>query len=130
MAPGAGELAHAECGGPRWRHRHVLTGNFALSMMLESSVLAPVLSQAVASTRQACRHRHRAGRTHRVRQRLERDDLTVMAIASRDQSAKRSGLLPSQRRRRRFIPRVLPDSAANRDTPRSSNSLCHIRTAW
>src|SRR4051812_910126 len=39
-------LAHAECGGPGVGAIGMcFTGNFALAMMLESSVLAPVLSQ-------------------------------------------------------------------------------------
>ena len=40
------KLAHRECGGPGVGAIGMcFTGNFALSMMLESSVLAPVLSQ-------------------------------------------------------------------------------------
>jgi dienelactone hydrolase len=53
-------LAHDECGGPGVGAIGMcFTGNFALTMMLEPSMLAPVLS----ATEQSVRHRNRSRRS-------------------------------------------------------------------
>jgi dienelactone hydrolase len=112
--------AHAECGGPGVGAIGMcFTGNFALIMMLEPAVLAPVLSQPslpldipggldIASEDLAA-----------VRRRLDRDDLTVMAYrfeGDRVCRAERFAAL-SQALGDRFVARVLPDSAAHLDPP-------------
>jgi dienelactone hydrolase len=72
--------AHQECGGPGVGAIGMcFTGNFALSMMLEKSVIAPVLSQPSLPL-------FRAGGMHiapdelaAVKARMESEDLTVLA---------------------------------------------------
>jgi dienelactone hydrolase len=114
------KLAHAECGGPGVGAIGMcFTGNFALSMMLESSVLAPVLSQPSLPLDNPAGLESSPDELAAVRQRLERDDLTVMGYRfAGDQicKAERFAAL-SEALGDRFIPRVLPDSAANQDTP-------------
>ena len=55
------------------------TGNFALTMMLEPSMLAPVLSQPSLPLNDPAGIDVAPDELLAVRQRLERDDLTVMA---------------------------------------------------
>jgi hypothetical protein len=67
-----------------------------------------------------------------VRRRLERDDLTVMAYrfaGDRFCKAQRFAAY-SEALGDRFIGRVLPDSAANPDTPPFSSKWWRARTAW
>jgi dienelactone hydrolase len=112
--------AHPSCGG-----RGVgaigmcFTGNFALSMMLEPAVRAPVLSQP--SLPLLCR-----GGMHiapdeltRVKARLEREDLTVLAYRFAGDAFCRPERFAAyeQALGERFIGRVLPDAAANPDAP-------------
>lgn len=114
------KLAHGECGGPGVGAIGMcFTGNFALSMMLEESVLAPVLSQPSLPLDKPADIDIAPDELAAVRQRLERDDLTVMAyrfegdqICKAERFAAFSAALGD-----RFIPRVLPDSAANGDVP-------------
>src|SRR6266481_1904246 len=93
------------------------TGNFALTMMLEPSMLAPVLSQPSLPLNNPAGIEIAPDEVKAVRERLERDDLTVMAyrfegdkfcVAQRFAAYKEA--LGD-----RFIGRVLPDSAANTD---------------
>lgn len=111
-------FAHAECGGKGVGAIGMcFTGNFALTMMLDKSVLVPVLSQpslplddpaAVESDDVELKH---------VRERLETEDLVVLGYRFEgDQICKaarfeayRAALGP------RFIGKTLPDSAANND---------------
>lgn len=107
--------AHGVCGGPGVGAIGMcFTGNFALTMMLEPSVLAPVMSQPslpfddpagtfVTPTDMAA-----------VKARLDAEDLTVMAVrfdgdpyctAARFEAF--ADALGD-----RFVPRVLPDEAA------------------
>ncbi len=114
------KLAHAECGGPGVGAIGMcFTGNFALSMMLEESVLAPVLSQPSLPLDKPADIDIAPDELAAVRQRLERDDLTVMAYRFEgDQICKAERFTAlSAALGDRFIPRVLPDSAANSDTP-------------
>jgi dienelactone hydrolase len=114
------KLAHEECGGPGVGAIGMcFTGNFALTMMLESSMLAPVLSQPSLPLDNPAGLDIAPDELAAVRQRLERDDLTVMAyrfegdqICRAERFAALSAALGD-----RFIGRVLPDSAANYDTP-------------
>jgi dienelactone hydrolase len=109
-------LAHEECGGPGVGAIGMcFTGNFALTMMLEPSVLAPVLSQPSLPLDKPAGLEIAPEELAAVRQRLERDDLTVMAyrfegdkFCRAERFAAYSAALGD-----RFVAHVLPDSAAN-----------------
>jgi len=93
------------------------TGNFALTMTLEASVLAPVLCQPSLPLDQPAGIESAAGELAAVRRRLERDGLTVMAYrfeGDRFCTGQRFAAY-AEALGDRFIARVLPDSAANRD---------------
>ena len=113
-------LAHGECGGPGVGAIGMcFTGNFALTMMLEPAMLAPVLSQPSLPLDDPAGIEIAPEELTAVRERLERDDLTVMAYrfaGDRFCRAQRFAAY-SQALGERFIGRVLPDSAANPDTP-------------
>ena len=114
------KLAHEECGGPGVGAIGMcFTGNFALSMMLEASVLAPVVSQPSLPLDEPAGTGIDADELLAVRQRLERDDLTVMAYRFEGDKHCRAERFAafSEALGERFVTRVLPDSAANRDTP-------------
>lgn len=112
-------LAHQECGGPGVGAIGMcFTGNFALTMMLEPSMLAPVLSQPSLPLDNPAGLEIAPDELSAVRQRLERDDLTVMAyrfegdrFCKAERFAAYSAGLGD-----RFVARVLPDSAANRNS--------------
>jgi dienelactone hydrolase len=112
--------AHEACGGPGVGAIGMcFSGNFALAMMLEASVLAPVLSQPSLPLDDPGGLDIAPDELLAVRQRLEGEDLTVMAyrfegdqICRAERFAALSSALGD-----RFIGRVLPDSAANRDPP-------------
>jgi dienelactone hydrolase len=113
-------LAHEQCGGPGVGAIGMcFTGNFALTMMLESSVLAPVLSQPTLPLDDPAGMHIAPEELDEVRARLEREDLTVMAYrfaGDRFCTAQRFAAY-SQALGDRFVGRVLPDSAANPETP-------------
>ena len=113
-------LAHGECGGPGVGAIGMcFTGNFALTMMLEPAMLAPVLSQPALPLDDPGGLEISPEELAAVRQRLERDDLTVMAYrfaGDRFCRAQRFAAY-SEALGERFIARELPDSAANSDTP-------------
>lgn len=113
-------FAHKECGG-----RGVgaigmcFTGNFALAMMLEPAMLAPVLSQPALPLKDPAGLEIAPEELRAVRDRLEREDLTVMAyrfagdrFCRAERFAAYAAALGD-----RFVGRVLPDSAANTDVP-------------
>jgi dienelactone hydrolase len=112
--------AHGECGGPGVGAIGMcFTGNFALSMMLEASVLAPVLSQPSLPLEAPAAIGISPQELAAVRERLEREDLTVLAFrfegdkwCRAERFAAYAGALGE-----RFVARVLPDSAAHRDPP-------------
>lgn len=113
-------LAHGECGDPGVGAVGMcFTGNFALSMMLEPAMLAPVLSQPSLPLDDPGGLESSADELATVRARLERDDLTVLAYRFEGDrhcraerfAAYRAALGP------RFIGRVLPDTAANPQPP-------------
>lgn len=112
-------LAHEECGGPGVGAIGMcFTGNFALTMMLESSVLAPVLSQPSLPLNDPAGLEIAPDELAAVRERLEREDLTVLAYrfeGDRVCMAQRFAAY-SEALGDRFEGRVLPDSAANPDT--------------
>jgi dienelactone hydrolase len=113
-------LALQECGGLGVGAVGMcFTGNFALSMMLEPAMLAPVLSQPSLPLDDPAAVESSDEELAAVRARLERDDLTVLAYrfaGDRHCRAERfaayqAALGP------RFIGRVLPDTAAHPDPP-------------
>src|SRR5271170_1275646 len=112
-------LAHEECGGPGVGAIGMcFTGNFALTMMLEPAMLAPVLSQPALPLDDPAGLEIAPDEIAAVRERLEQEDLTVMAYRFQGDQVCRAQRFAaySDALGDRFIPRVLPDSAANRDT--------------
>jgi dienelactone hydrolase len=111
-------LAHGECGGPGVGAIGMcFTGNFALTMMLEPAMLAPVLSQPSLPLREPAGLEIAPDEIKAVRTRLDRDDLTVLAyrfegdkICRAERFAAYATALGD-----RFIGRVLPDDAAGSD---------------
>ncbi|MHB8594480.1 MAG: dienelactone hydrolase family protein [Acidimicrobiales bacterium] len=112
--------AHLECGGPGVGAIGMcFTGNFALTMMLEPSVLAPVLSQPSLPLDDPSGLEISPDELGEVRERLVQEDLTVIGYrfaGDRFCTAQRFAAY-SEALGDRFIGRVLPDSAANADTP-------------
>ncbi|MBL8380755.1 MAG: dienelactone hydrolase family protein [Burkholderiales bacterium] len=113
-------LAHRECGGPGvgaigmcW------TGNFALSMMLEPAVLAPVLSQPSLPLNDPAGIEISPEETRVVRRRLEQENLTVLAYRFAGDKYCRAQRFAAYTEAlgSRFVGRVLPDSAANPEVP-------------
>lgn len=113
-------LAHTECGGSGVGAIGMcFTGNFALSMMLEPALLAPVLAQPSLPLDNPGGIESPPEEIESVRARLDRDNLTVLAYRFQGDkfctaerfAAYKAGLGD------RFIERVLPDSAANLDVP-------------
>lgn len=112
-------LAHEECGGAGVGAIGMcFTGNFALTMMLEPAMLAPVLSQPSLPLDDPAGIEMAPEELRAVRERLEREDLTVMAYRFKgDRFCKAERFAAySQALGERFISRVLPDSAASQDT--------------
>jgi len=112
-------LAHEECGGPGVGAIGMcFTGNFALTMMLEPSMLAPVLSQPALPLDDPAGLEIAPEEIAAVRERMEQEDLTVMAYRFKgDRFCKAERFAAyTQALGERFIARVLPDSAANPDT--------------
>jgi len=108
--------AHQECGGPGVGAIGMcFTGNFALSMMLESSVLAPVVSQPSLPLDDPAGIEMSSQEMAAVKERLEQEDLTVMAYRFEgDQFCKAQRFAAYQEALGdRFIARELPDRAAN-----------------
>jgi dienelactone hydrolase len=113
-------LAHGECGGPGVGAIGMcFTGNFALTMMLEPAMLAPVLAQPTLPLGDPAGLEIAPDELKAVRDRLDREDLTVLAyrfagdtFCTAQRFAAYSEALGS-----RFVARVLPDSAANPDVP-------------
>lgn len=111
-------LAHGECGGPGTGAIGMcFTGNFALTMMLEPAVLAPVLSQPSLPLDEPAGLEIAPEEIAAVRARLERDDLTVLAYRFAGDKICRAERFAAYAERLgdRFIGRTLPDTAANTD---------------
>jgi dienelactone hydrolase len=112
-------LAHEECGGPGVGAIGMcFTGNFALTMMLDPSMLAPVLSQPSLPLNDPAGLEISPDDLAAVRDRLDREDLSVLAYrfeGDRFCTAQRFAAY-SNALGERFVGRVLPDSAANTQT--------------
>lgn len=112
-------LAHDECGGPGVGAIGMcFTGNFALSMMLEPAMLAPVLSQPSLPLDDPGGIDSSPAELAAVRKRLERDDLTVLSFRFDGDKFCRAQRFAAyaQALGDRFVARVLPDDAANTQT--------------
>jgi dienelactone hydrolase len=111
--------AHAECGGPGVGAIGMcFTGNFALSMMVEPAVLAPVLCQPSVPVNNPAGIHASPEDVRIVKARMEQEDLTLRGYRfAGDKHCKAarfealSGALGA-----RFVGEVLPDSAAKPDT--------------
>ncbi len=112
--------AHSECGGHGVGAIGMcFTGNFALNMMLEKSVIAPVLSQPSLPMNDAAGLAIDPDELVRVKQRLEDDDLTVRAYRFEGDTFCPAAKFAAYENALgdRFVGTVLPDSAANPDAP-------------
>ncbi|WP_330180288.1 dienelactone hydrolase family protein [Nocardia sp. NBC_01503] len=112
-------FAHQECGGPGVGAIGMcFTGNFALTMMLEPAMLAPVLSQPTLPMNDPAGMHIAPDELAAVRTRLEREDLTVLAYRFAGDKFCRAQRFAAyeQALGDRFVGRVLPDTAANPDT--------------
>jgi dienelactone hydrolase len=112
--------AHPLCGGKGVGAIGMcFTGNFALSMMLEPAMLAPVLSQPSLPLAQAGGMHIAPNELQAVKERLDREDLSVLAFrfaGDRFCRAERFAAY-AQALGDRFQERILPDSAANPNAP-------------
>ncbi len=116
-------LAHTECGGKGVGAIGMcFTGNFALSMMLEKSVIAPVLMQPSLPLQDAAGLHISPEELAIVKARMQAQDLTVLAYRfAGDKFCKAQRFAAYEKALGdRFCPRVLPDSAANPNTPMSN----------
>ncbi len=112
--------AHGEAGGKGVGVIGMcFTGNFALSMMLEPSILAPVLSQPSLPLGKSGGMHIAPDELAAVKARMDAEDLTVLAYRFEGDSFCRGARFKAyeQALGDRFLPRVLPDSAANPDVP-------------
>jgi dienelactone hydrolase len=111
---------HAQglCGGPGVGAVGMcFTGNFALTMMLEPAVLAPVLCQPSLPLNDPAGIEIAPDEVQAVRERLQREDLTVLAYRFEGDKFCRAQRFATYALALgdRFVPRVLPDAAANTD---------------
>jgi dienelactone hydrolase len=112
--------AHQVSGGPGVGAIGMcFTGNFALSLMLERSVLAPVLSQPSLPLINAAGLHIAPEELATVKRRLDDEDLTVLAYRFDGDRLCRSERFAAYAEALgpRFVARVLPDSAANPQSP-------------
>lgn len=108
--------AHRECGGKGVGAIGMcFTGNFALSMMLEPAMLAPVLSQPSLPIGTPGGMHIAPDELRQVKERMDREDLTVLAYRFAGDSYCRAERFAAFQAAlgNRFVARVLPDSAAN-----------------
>lgn len=111
-------LAHQECGGPGVGAIGMcFTGNFALSMMLEKAVIAPVLAQPSLPMNDRGALNIAPDELAAVKRRMEEEDLTVLAYRFAGDSFCKAARFAAYEAALgdRFIGKVLPDSAANPD---------------
>jgi dienelactone hydrolase len=112
--------AHPLCGGKGVGAIGMcFTGNFALSMMLEPAMLAPVLSQPSLPMFQAGGMHIAPDELAAVKARMEREDLTVLAYRFEGDAFCKAQRFAAyeQALGDRFKATVLPDSCANPSSP-------------
>lgn len=125
--------AHEECGGPGVGVIGMcFTGNFALSMMLEPSVIAPVLAQPSLPLDRPDETDSGPEELEAVRSRLEAEDLTVLAYRFRGDSFCRAQRFAAYSKAlgERSSGRYYPTKRPTRQRRRSSNTSLPIHTAW
>ncbi len=113
-------FAHGECGGDGVGAIGMcFTGNFALTMMLEPAMLAPVLAQPSLPLDDPAAIECGEDELGRIRERLERDDLDVLAFRFEGDRHCRAARFAAYANALgpRFVARVLPDAAANPAPP-------------
>lgn len=118
--------AHPLCGGKGVGAIGMcFTGNFALSLMLEPAVLAPVLSQPSLPMFHKGGMHIAPDELERVRERMEKEDLSVLAYRFEGDSFCRAERFAAYQEALgdRFQARVLPDSAAAPGTPMKPHSV-------
>lgn len=118
--------AHETCGGKGVGAIGMcFTGNFALNLMLEPSVLAPVLSQPSLPLGQKGGMHIEPGELRCIKDRMDKEDLTVLAYRfegdplCRDERFKDYEAALGDR----FIGRSLPDDCAREGTPMAPHSV-------
>ena len=101
------------------------TGNFALSMMLEPAMRAPVLSQPSLPMFKAGGMHIAPDELEQVKKRLERDDLTVRAYRFEGDPFCKAARFEAYQQALgdRFEGRVLPDSSARKGMPLKAHSV-------
>lgn len=112
--------AHRECGGPGVGAIGMcFTGNFALTMMLEPSMLAPVLSQPSLPLNDPAGLEISPEDLKAVNDRLQRENLTVLGYRFEGDRFCRAERFAAYTEALgdSFVGRVLPDSAASGDVP-------------
>ena len=112
--------AHGVCGGPGVGAIGMcFTGNFALTMMLEPTVLAPVLCQPSLPLDNPGGLEIAPAELEQIRARLDREGRNVLAYRFKGDAFCRAERFAAYREALgpRFIERVLPDQAANPDVP-------------
>lgn len=115
---GLARLALAECGGKGVGAIGMcFTGNFALSMMLEPAMLAPVLSQPSLPIGKEAGLHIAPDELKAVKDRMDREDLTVLAYRFAGDSFCKAARFDAYQAALgdRFVPTVLDDKDANPD---------------
>ena len=118
--------AHAECGGAGVGALGMcFTGNFALSMMVEPAVKAPVLCQPSLPLGKPGTIDISADELAVVNKRLEDEDLTVLGYRFEGDGFCKAARFEALEKAlgERFVPRVLPDTAALPDAPMKPHSV-------
>jgi len=118
--------AHPLCGGKGVGAIGMcFTGNFALSMMLEPAMLAPVLSQPSLPLFQAGGMHIAPEELAEVKARMEKEDLNVLAYRFEGDPFCRAARFAAYEAALgdRFVGRVLPDSSALPGTPMKPHSV-------
>ena len=121
--------AHPECGGLGVGAIGMcFTGNFALSLMLEPSVKAPVLSQPSLPLGRAGGLHISPDELEQVKERLEKEDLVVLGYRFQGDKLCRSERFAAYREALgdRFVGRELPGAAGATGTPIDPHSVVTI----
>jgi dienelactone hydrolase len=117
---GLARVAHQECGGVGVGAVGMcFTGNFALTMMLEPAVRAPVLCQPALPLDNPAGLEIAPDELEAVARRMESENLTALGYRFAGDAFCRAERFAAYRAALgdRFEARVLPDGAANRDVP-------------
>ena len=118
--------AHEQCGGKGVGAIGMcFTGNFSLNLMLEPSVLAPVLSQPSLPLGKPGGMHISPEDLRCVKDRLDREDLTVLAYRFEGDNFCQAERFTDYETALgdRFVAKVLPDEAARKGTPMAPHSV-------